>query len=151
MAHDATAGGPAPDLRHVDNDAELQASFAVMQELRPHWQDAARYREQIARQRTQGYRLLAACQADALVGLAGYRLQHTLLHGRSVYVDNLVVTASARGLRVGERLLHAVRQQARQLQAHHLVLDTGLHMALAQRFYFRQGLLARGLHFVEPL
>jgi len=31
------------------------------------------------------------------------------------------------------------------------VLDTGLHMALAQRFYFRQGLLARGMHFVEAL
>jgi hypothetical protein len=30
-------------------------------------------------------------------------------------------------------------------------LDTGLHMALAQRFYFRQGLLAKGMHFVEPL
>jgi hypothetical protein len=24
-------------------------------------------------------------------------------------------------------------------------------MALAQRFYFRQGLLARGMHFVQPL
>ncbi|ARU03364.1 hypothetical protein CCO03_00480 [Comamonas serinivorans] len=134
MAHDPAAGGPALDLRHVDNDAELQASFAVMQALRPHWQDAARYREQFARQRTQGY-----------------RLQHTLLHGRSVVVDDRVVTASARGLRVGERLVQAVRQQARQLQAHHLVLDTGLHMALAQRFDVRQGLLARGLHFVEPL
>jgi len=29
--------------------------------------------------------------------------------------------------------------------------DIGLHMALAQRFYFRQGLLAHAMGFSEPL
>jgi hypothetical protein len=33
----------------------------------------------------------------------------------------------------------------------HFVLDTGLHMALAQRFYFRQGLLAHSMGFSETL
>lgn len=54
MAHDPAAVGPALDLRHVDNNAELPASFAVMQ---------------------------------------------ALLHGRSVVVDDRVVTASARAAR----------------------------------------------------
>jgi len=31
------------------------------------------------------------------------------------------------------------------------VLDTGLHIALAQRFYFRQGLLAHAMGFSETL
>jgi len=139
------------EIKHIDSDADLDASFSVMKELRPHLNDRATYNAQIAQQRTQGYRLLAAWRDGAIVGLAGYRLQDNLLYGRFIYVDDLVVTASLHRSRLGERLLQAARQQAVALHCKHFVLDTGLHMALAQRFYFRQGLLAKGMHFVEQL
>jgi ribosomal protein S18 acetylase RimI-like enzyme len=139
------------EIKHIESEADLEASFSVMQELRPHLSDRATYKEQVARQRTQGYRLLAAWRNGAIVGLAGYRLQDNLLYGRFVYVDDLVVSAALHRSRFGERLLQAARQQAIALDCRHFVLDTGLHMALAQRFYFRQGLLAKGMHFVEPL
>jgi GNAT superfamily N-acetyltransferase len=139
------------EIKHIESDTDLDASFSVMQELRPHLSDRATYAAQIAQQRTQGYRLLGALRDGAIVGLAGYRLQDNLIYGRFVYVDDLVVTASLHRSGVGERLLQAARQQAVALHCKHFVLDTGLHMALAQRFYFRQGLLARGMHFVEPL
>jgi ribosomal protein S18 acetylase RimI-like enzyme len=71
--------------------------------------------------------------------------------GRFIYVDDLIVTASLRRSGLGERLLRAARHEAIAQHCDHFVLDTGLHMALAQRFYFRQGLLAQGLHFVEKL
>ncbi|MCA3855236.1 GNAT family N-acetyltransferase, partial [Burkholderia sp.] len=65
--------------------------------------------------------------------------------------DDLVATEHARSQRLGERLLDAVRDDARQHGCRHLVLDTGLSNALAQRFYFRQGLLSRGMHFSQSL
>ncbi|MEO6918600.1 MAG: GNAT family N-acetyltransferase [Collimonas sp.] len=138
-------------IKHIESDADLDTSFSVMQELRPHLNDRAAYAAQIAQQRTQGYRLLAAWSGGAIVGLAGYRLQDNLLYGHFIYVDDLVVTASLHRAGIGERLLQAARQQAVALDCRHFVLDTGLHMALAQRFYFRHGLLATGMHFVEPL
>ncbi|WP_211472626.1 GNAT family N-acetyltransferase [Collimonas humicola] len=139
------------EIKHIESDADLDASFPVMKELRPHLSDRAAYKEQVARQRAQGYRLLGAWRDGAIVGLAGYRLQDNLLYGRFVYVDDLVVSAALHRSGFGERLLQAARQQAAALNCRHLVLDTGLHMALAQRFYFRQGLLAKGMHFVESL
>jgi GNAT superfamily N-acetyltransferase len=138
------------EIKHIETDADLDASFAVMKELRPHL-DRTSYAAQIARQRTQGYRLLAAWRDGAIVGLAGYRLTDNLLYGHFVYVDDLVVTAALHRSGIGEQLLQAARQQAVDAACKHFVLDTGLHMALAQRFYFRQGLLAQGMHFVEPL
>ncbi|WP_366774143.1 GNAT family N-acetyltransferase [uncultured Oxalicibacterium sp.] len=113
--------------------------------------DPAAYIVRLAHQRTQGYRLLGAWLGHEIVGLAGYRLQDNLLYDRFVYVDDLVIEVAHQRRGIGEKLLQAVRQQAVALQCKHLVLDTGLHMALAQRFYFRQALLARGMHFVEPL
>lgn len=139
------------EIKHIESDADLDASFPVMKELRPHLSDRATYAAQVARQRTQGYRLLAAWRDGAIVGLAGYRLLESLIYSRFIYVDDLVVTASLHRSGLGELLLQAARQQAVALHCKHFVLDTGLHMALAQRFYFRQGLLAQGMHFVEPL
>ena len=139
------------EIKHIESDADLEASFPVMQELRPHLSDRAAYIAQIAQQRTQGYRLLAAWRDGAIAGLAGYRLQDNLIYGRFIYVDDLVVTASLHRSGLGARLLRAARQQAVALHCKHFILDTGLHNALAQRFYFRQGLLARGMHFGEAL
>ena len=62
-----------------------------------------------------------------------------------------MVTSTLHRSGIGELLLQSARQQAALLGCKNFVLDTGLHMALAQRFYFRQGLLARGMHFVEAL
>ena len=139
------------EIKHIDSDTDLDASFSVMKELRPQLSDRATYAAQIAQQRTQGSRLLAAWRDGAIVGLAGYRLQDNLHYGRFMYVDDLVVTAASHRSGFGERLLQAARQQALALHCKHFVLDTGLHMALAQRFYFRQGLLAKGMRFVEQL
>jgi GNAT superfamily N-acetyltransferase len=137
------------EIKNIESGADMEASFSVMKELRPHLSDCATYIAMIELQRTQGYRLLAAWCDGAIVGLAGYRLQDNLIYGRFIYVDDLVVTASLQRTGCGERLLQAARLQAIALHCKHFVLDTGLHMMLAQRFYFRQGLLAQGMHFVE--
>ncbi len=127
------------------------ASLTLMRILRPHLDDAERYQAQLQRQGAQGYRLLAALEEGEVVGLAGYRELENLLYGRFLYVDDLVVQPARQRDGLGGRLLAAVRSEALDRGCSHLILDTGLHMPLAQRFYFRQGLLARGLHFAERL
>lgn len=140
------------DFRHLDSPDEWARAFPVMKELRPHLPDTVAFDARMRVQREERYRLLAACDANgAILGLAGYRLQTNTLYGRFLYVDDLVVTARLQRSGVGAQLIDQVRDIARRSECAHLVLDTGLHMALAQRFYFRNGLLARGMHFVEPL
>ena len=138
-------------LRHLDSDADYQACFHVMQELRPHLADVATFTEQVQRQAKQGYRLLAAVHNGAVQGLAGYRLQENLLYGPFLYVDDLITTADSRRHGVGEKLIDALRDEARQRGCAYFVLDTGLANALGQRFYFRQGMLTKGLHFCQQL
>jgi GNAT superfamily N-acetyltransferase len=136
---------------HLDTPESLLSAFNVMRQLRPHLTDARSFAAQVATQHAQGYRLLAASSAGSVVGLAGYRTLTNLLYGRFVYVDDLVVDGTLQRSGIGAQLLDAVRQIAREAGCAQFVLDTGLHMPLAQRFYFRNGLLARGMHFVEPL
>lgn len=138
-------------LQHLDNEKTLQASFDLMRVLRPHIANSSNYVAQLVRQARQGYRLLAAWDGEQIVGLAGYRELENLIYGRFIYVDDLVVAPPLQRSGLGGRLLNAVRDEAIHHQCDHLVLDTGLHMPLAQRFYFRHGLLARGMHFTQRL
>ncbi|WP_263263097.1 GNAT family N-acetyltransferase [Pseudomonas sp. RIT-PI-S] len=139
-------------LQHLGEDRlGFHASYDLMRVLRPHLDDPDRYVAQLLRQAEQGYRLLAAVEGESVVGLAGYRPLENLLYGRFIYVDDLVVSPSLQRGGLGARLLDAVREHALRRGCDYLVLDTGLHMPLAQRFYFRQGLLARGMHFTQPL
>ncbi|WP_410210033.1 GNAT family N-acetyltransferase [Aquirhabdus sp.] len=136
-------------LIHVDDPQGLMQCFSLMQELRPHLTDAATFTQQVIRQQTQGYRLLAAKQDSKVVALAGYRLQENLIYGRFIYVDDLVTSPDLRGQRLGEQLMDAIKAEVMRQHCAHLVLDTGLGNALAQRFYFRQGFLSKGMHFVR--
>ncbi len=140
-----------PALRHIESEDELRACLPLMRELRPHLVDTDDFTARIRRMRDQRYHLLAGIDGDTPVALAGYRYQENLLYGRFMYVDDLVVDASRRGGRWGARLLQALDGLARHAGCAKLVLDTGLANSLAQRFYFRQGLLSKGLHFSKNL
>ncbi|MFJ3486774.1 GNAT family N-acetyltransferase [Pseudomonas sp. NPDC090202] len=138
-------------LQELTTPEDLHSAFNVMKQLRPALSSAAGFVEQITRQHHDGYRLFGAVQGGRVLGLIGFRPLENLLYGRFIYVDDLVVDESARHLGLGAQLLDSVRSQATEAGCAHLVLDTGLHMPLAQRFYFREGLLAKGMHFVQPL
>ncbi len=138
-------------LRHADTPGELRACFPVMQELRPHLRDEADFLARIERQRAEGYRLMAAWHGGRPVALSGYRVQENLIYGRFLYVDDLIAAAHSRGHRWGARLLDEMEVIARAHGCVRLVLDTALSNALAQRFYFRQGMLTGAMRFAKPL
>lgn len=142
---------PEPALRHLETPDDWQACLPLMRELRPHLADAHDFIQRLARMHQESYRLLAAVRDGRAVALAGYRYQENLIYGRFMYVDDLVVDPSERGSRWGARLIDALDALARDADCNKLVLDTGLGNALAQRFYFRQGLLTSAIRFSKPL
>lgn len=134
-------------LRHADSDAERRACYAVMRELRPHLQSEEEFMQRIGRAAGESYRMLAAWDEGRVVAIAGYRFQENLVYGKFLYVDDLISAENQRGKRWGERLLKALDAVALEAGVARLVLDTGMGNALAQRFYFRQGLLTGAMRF----
>jgi hypothetical protein len=141
----------AVTLREATSDAEILACWPVMRELRPHLTEAAVFTERVRRQQHDGHRLLAAWEADAAIGLAGWRVLEALIHGRFCYVDDLVARAGTRRGGLCARLLDGVAEAARALGLPHLVLDTGIGNVLGQRFSFHYGMLPDALRFAIPI
>jgi GNAT superfamily N-acetyltransferase len=122
-----------------------------MRQLRPHLASEAEFVERWRRQTSEGYRLLAVWDGAHPVALAGVRVQENLIHGRFFYVDDLVTDDAQRSAGHGRRLMDRLKDEARALGCAKLVLDTALANSLGQRFYFREGLLARALRFSVDL
>jgi ribosomal protein S18 acetylase RimI-like enzyme len=136
-------------MKIVETEQELRACYPVMQALRPHLQSEDAFVAQILRQREQGYRILAVWEGGEVVALAGYRLQENTVYGRFLYVDDLITAERHRSRRWGALLLGQLTAFAEQAHCARLVLDTGLTNVLAQRFYFREGLLPGALRFAK--
>ncbi len=140
-----------PDVRFV-GEAEIRDCYPLMHQLRPDLASPDAFVEGWRRmQAERGYQILSIWSANGPVALAGFREQESFIHGRFIYVDDLVANADDRGQGHGGRLLDLILEEGQSRGCSKLVLDTGLDNVLAHRFYYRQGLLARALRFSIPL
>ena len=139
------------EIAPVLDEKDCHRCFEVMRELRPHLTGATAFTTQVLRQISDGYQLYAAWRAEGVCALLGFRVCENLMNGRFLFVDDLVVHSEHRVSGIGTQLLGFARSRAIEQDCRQLVLDTGLGMPLAQRFYFRLGMLTRSIGFYEDL
>lgn len=118
-----------------------------MRQLRPHLASQAEFLVRWQRQQEAGYRILGLWRDEQITALAGFRLTENLVHGFHLYVDDLVTAEESRRHGDGSRLMIRLQEEARAAGCAKVVLDTGLANTLAQRFYYRNGLLLTALRF----
>lgn len=139
------------DLRPIKDEIDALRCYPLMLQLRPHLASETEFLERWQAQTKAGYCLAGLFDGSIPVALAGYRVQENLVHGRFLYVDDLVTEASLRRRGNGEQLMRYLRGQARALGCGKLILDTPLSNSLGHRFYFRCGLLASALRFTVAI
>lgn len=138
---------PHSRIVRMEDEAAVRACYPLMAQLRPNLDGADAWVKRWRELADLGYKLCAIDAAGSILALAGYRVQENLVHGRFLYVDDLVTDVSARRAGCGAQLIDHLKAEACLLGCEKLVLDTALSNALGQRFYFRHGLLATALRF----
>lgn len=128
-------------------EEDIRSCYDLMLLLRPHLTSQEEFVERWRRQSAAGYRILALWEDHSPRALAGFRIQESLIHGRFLYVDDLVTDPCRRSQGLGAVLMACLKAEGRAQGCAKLVLDTGLDNTLAHRFYYRQGLLAAALRF----
>ncbi len=141
----------AVEFHYVDQEDDVLACYPLIRQLRPHLDSEREFLLRWQQQSAQGYRLLALWHGTQLVGLAGFRVQDNLVHGRFVYVDDLVIDASCRSRGYGKILIERLKAETKLLGCAKLLLDAAMSNTLGQRLYYRQGLLATALRFSVTL
>ena len=139
-----------PSIKLLVEKQDIQSSFLVMQQLRPHLQKE-KYTDTIINLQDAGYQLAALFQDDEIKALAGFRIAQNLFMGRHLYVDDLISEQTQRSLGFGELLIKWLRAFAIKENCNYLHLDSGTHRHEAHKFYFKQGFNIASYHFSEKL
>ena len=134
------------EIHHPTTDAEINACFAVLLELRPHL-NFDDFLPQIRRQEQHGYRLVAVREDGVITSVAGYRITEFLIWGKFLYVDDLVTAASHRRKGQAGALLSWIIEHARETGCNNVQLDSGFTLHPAHRLYHSKGFHLACHHF----
>ena len=135
-----------PIVQVLSGRDDVEATFAVMKQLRPHLERGT-YFETVARMQADGYRLAAVKIGSEVVAVAGYRRLESLSAGPHYYVDDLVTAETGRSRGHGKLLLDWLKTAARAEGCGSLQLDSGVQRHGAHRFYLRERMDITCHHF----
>jgi GNAT superfamily N-acetyltransferase len=125
---------------------EIARCFSVMCQLRPLLIEQEFF-ARVQAQQAEGYQLASLEHENAIVSVAGFRIQNMLSSGKTFYVDDLVTDAAARSQGHGEAMLQWLIALAREAGCDTFSLDSGTQRQDAHAFYLRQRLRITSFHF----
>lgn len=137
-------------LAELKTDADFSRMWPLIQQLNPGMKKTV-FTRRLKDMRTRGYRCVAAIEGRDFLGLAGFWIGTRLWCGKYVDVDNVIVSESARGKGVGRALMRWIEKEAIRQGCELSVLDSYTTYHDAHRFYFREGYIVLGYHFVKRL
>jgi GNAT superfamily N-acetyltransferase len=97
------------------------------------------------------YKQIIVSDENKIVGLSGYWINHRLWCGKYVDVDNVIVHPDYRSKGIGKLMMQWIEEEGKRLGCNISVLDVYVDNFKAQKFYYREGYIARGYHFLKPL
>ena len=135
----------------LENEAALAECFAVMRELRGHlsYDEFVSLVHQAAAR--DQYQLIAYYEGSLCIAVMGYRILYDLVHGRHLYIDDLVVTELQRNRGLGGILLDFAEEKAATLGCSSLRLCTGIDNEEGKRFYEKNEWRLRAVAYKKKL
>lgn len=137
-------------VRLAQTDAEINAGFPVMAQLRPHLVQEE-FVSRVRRQEKDGFRLVLLEDDGQVRAVTGFRLGESLAWGKYLYIDDLVTDETDRSRGYGQRLFDWLLDFAREHGCEQVHLDSGVQRFGAHRFYLRNRMDITSHHFTLKL
>jgi GNAT superfamily N-acetyltransferase len=134
-------------IQPINNAAQIPSCYQVMRQLRPHLIKEQAFIEQVQRQLTEGYKLVAYQEKGHIKALVGFRFLEFLAWGKVLYIDDLITDSETRKSGHGGKLLKWVIEQAKKENCDQIHLDSGPQRHDAHRLYLNHGFKIIGHHF----
>jgi GNAT superfamily N-acetyltransferase len=99
----------------------------------------------------KNYKQVAVFDGDTCVGLSGFWFSTKLWTGKYIEIDNFIVHPDYRKKGIGKLLTQFIDEKAKELNCTCIVLDAFTGNFEAHRFYYNQGYVPRGFHFIKTI
>ena len=123
----------------------------LMQKLGNYSISESLLKERLLEMVEQNYECLGVFDAEKLIGICGLWFQTRHYAGKSVEVDHVIIDDTYRSHGLGKILMVYVYDYAKQKSCRWVELNTYVHNFPSHKFYYNQGFVAKGYHFVKEL
>lgn len=127
---------------------DMLAHLDVMKFLYPDFEEET-YRLCLQEMVPHNYRQVAVFEKGQCIALSGYWTNVKLWSKKYLELDNFVVHPDYRSKGVGKRITDYMDLKAKEIGASMIVLDAYVENFGAHKFYYAQGYVARGYHFIK--
>jgi GNAT superfamily N-acetyltransferase len=131
-------------------DPRLDGVYPVLRELRDQM-TREQFDDWYAEGYPDGYRVAALYDEGECRAVIGYRVMTNFVHGRLLYIDDLITLSAFRSRGYGKALIAYANKVAAGAGCAYVSLDSGTQRRDAHRFYFREGYVITSFHFGRPL
>lgn len=99
----------------------------------------------------KNYKQVAVFNEDKCIGLTGFWFGTKLWTGKYLEIDNFIVHPDYRKNGIGKLLTDFIDEKAKELNCTCVVLDAFTGNFVAHKFYYNQGYVPRGFHFIKTI
>ena len=125
------------NIKKCETDSDFEAVFPLIRELRPHLAFEEYLSLIMEARKRDDYEIVAILDESKYIAAMGFRILFDFVHGKHLYVDDLVVTESFRSKGLGAELLRYAERVAVEKGCKGLRLCTGVDNKDGRRFYER--------------
>lgn len=111
----------------------------------------SKYSEMLDTMLANGYRQVGAFENRQCVGISGFWINTKIYSDKYVELDNVIIDEKHRSKKIGQLLCDWIINEAKRKGCKTAMLDAYVENKDAHRFYFREGFVIRGFHFLKSI
>lgn len=131
--------------------ADIYSVIPLLQKLGNYSVSETLIKERLDEMVQQNYECIAVRDGEKVIGTCGLWFQTRHYAGKSVEMDHLIIDDAYRGSGVGKMLADFISGYACQRSCNWIELNSYVHNFKSHKFFYNQGFVAKGYHFVKEL
>lgn len=128
----------------------MLAQFEMMKHLYSNF-TIEKYKSYLEEMIPHNYTQVAVFENDQCLGLTGCWSGTKLWSGKYLEIDNFIVHPEHRKKGIGKMMTDFIDKKAKENECTMIVLDAFTGNFTAHRFYYNQGYIPKGFHFLKIL
>lgn len=130
---------------------EIFSIIPLMQKLGNYKVSETLLKERLQEMAQQNYECLGVFDAEKLIGICGLWFQTRHYAGKSVEMDHVIIDDAYRSHGIGKMMVEYISDYAKKKSCNWIELNSYVHNFPSHKFFYNQGFVAKGYHFVKEL